>query len=74
MSAVLALGLDPVFADYTTMPGLNPPLVRAFIDAQLARVREAGYEVESCLVDLGATAEVVVERCLRSRRFDCVVM
>jgi hypothetical protein len=32
MPRVLAIGLDPEFADYTEMPGLTLALVRAFID------------------------------------------
>jgi len=33
MSSVLALGLDPRFVDFRSMPNLTPELVRAFIDA-----------------------------------------
>ena len=74
MPSILALGVDPKFADFTRLPGLTPELIRAFIDAQLARLRETGYEVESCLVDLGDTAEAVVLGCLNGRRFDCVMI
>lgn len=75
MPAVLALGLDPAFVDPKAMGGLSPAIVRAFIDAQLDRVRVLGYELESCLVDLGATAGATVgviysfsEACLRGSR------
>jgi hypothetical protein len=53
VATVLALGLDPTFADFTSMPGLTSELVQAFIDSQLERVRALGYQVESCLVDSG---------------------
>jgi hypothetical protein len=56
------------------MGGLSPALVRAFIESQLDRVRVAGYEVESCLVDLGTTSEAVVTERLRKRTFDCVLI
>jgi hypothetical protein len=56
---VLALGLDPVFVDLAEMPGLTPELVLSFIEAQLDRIRDSGYEVTRCLVDLGDTAEAV---------------
>jgi len=46
---VLALGLDPVFADFSQMPGLTPELVRNFIDTQLDRARELGYAVQKLL-------------------------
>jgi hypothetical protein len=71
---VLALGLDPAFADFTQFPQLTPDLVRTFIESQLERLRGLGYEVVSCLVDLGETAEATTEQCLKSRQFDCVVI
>ncbi|MFL5242470.1 MAG: hypothetical protein ACJ8FY_10215, partial [Gemmataceae bacterium] len=33
-----------------------------------------GYEVDSCLVDLGETAEAVILQALASRPFDCVMI
>ena len=76
MSAiVLALGIDPAATDPAELGGFAPELVRAFIDAQLERVRALGFEVDSCLVDPGAgaaTHEIVAAR-LASRRFDCVM-
>jgi hypothetical protein len=72
--SILAIGLDPQFADFTDMPGLTPQLVRAYIDAQIEAMRALGYAVESCLVDTGDQACVAVESLLRSRRFDCVVI
>jgi hypothetical protein len=74
MATVLALGLDPHFADLTSMPNLTPELVRAFVDSQLERMRALGYEVESCLVDSGQTAEAVLADSLRKRNFDCVMI
>jgi hypothetical protein len=74
VATVLALGLDPAFADFTSMPGLTPELVQAFIDSQLERVRALGYEVESCLVDSGDTAEAVLTESLGKRQYDCVMI
>jgi hypothetical protein len=71
---VLAVGLDPAFADFTQFPQLTPDLIKTFIDAQLDRLRGMGYEVESCLVDLGDTAERVLDEHLNGRSFDCVVI
>ena len=56
------------------MPGLTPELVQAFIDSQLERVRALGYEVESCLVDSGDTAEAVLKETLGKRQYDCVMI
>jgi len=72
--SVLAIGIDPVFADFTTLPGLTPELVRHYIDAELKRVRAAGFDVEGCLVDLGETAQATTAAALRARPFDCVVI
>jgi hypothetical protein len=71
---VLAIGLDPAYADFGQFPQLTPDLIRAFIDAQLERLRGLGYEVESCLVDTGATAETVTARQLAGGNYDCVLL
>ncbi|HTU68324.1 MAG TPA: hypothetical protein VMF52_20445 [Steroidobacteraceae bacterium] len=70
---VLALGLDPRFADYSQMPGLTPQMLGQYIESQLQVVRDLGYYVESCLVDTGETAEAVTKLQLESRTFDCVL-
>ena len=44
---VLAIGIDPVFVDFTAMPQFNAEMFRSFIDAQLDRVRASGYDVTS---------------------------
>jgi hypothetical protein len=71
---VLALGLDPAAVDPAAFPQFTAPQVRAFIDSQLERVRQHGYEVESCLVDRGETAEGVLAQRLDSQSFDCVII
>src|SRR5262245_1212255 len=74
VASVLALGLDPLAVDVPATAALRPDVVRAFIDEQIGRVRALGHEVTSCLVDAGATAEDVLAVCLRSHRFDCVLI
>ena len=74
MPSVLALGLDPIVVDPKSMGGLSPDIVRTFIDSQLERIRKLGYEVHSCLVDLGDTAEAVLRSHLNKRSFDCVMI
>jgi hypothetical protein len=71
---VLAIGIDPIFVDYTGMPQFTPEMFRGYIDAQIARVREAGFDVTSCLIDLGETAEAVATGALTAEKFDCVVI
>jgi hypothetical protein len=74
MTTVLAIGLDPIFVELAAFPQFTPQMLRSYIDGELDRVRAAGFEVVSCLVDGGETAAVVAADALRSRRFDCVVI
>jgi hypothetical protein len=71
---VLAVGIDPAVVDLSRFPGLTSDLMRHYFDAELQRVRDDGYEVVPCLIDLGATAEQVMAAALASRRFDCVMI
>jgi hypothetical protein len=73
-TAVLALGLDPRFADLSAAPQLTPELVRACVEAEIGRVRALGFEVELHLVGPGEAGEAEIEAALRSRRFGCVVI
>jgi len=72
--SVLVIGIDPVFADLSAHPEISADLVRAYIDQQIGRLRDLGYEVTSCLVDRGDTAETTVEAALRSRNYNCIVI
>ncbi len=71
---VLAIGIDPAFVDYTAMPQFSPETFRGYIDAQIERVRASGFDVTSCLIDLGDTAEAVTAQALKSEKFDCVLI
>ena len=71
---VLAIGIEPALADYQAMPGLTPELIRQYINVQMEQLRKLGYDVESCLIDLGETAEQAVTAALQSRKFDCIVI
>jgi DNA-binding LacI/PurR family transcriptional regulator len=72
--AVLAIGIDPDLVDFSAHPQLSAELVRDYIDAELNRLRQQGYEVVLCLTDLGETAEHVTTAALNSKNFDCVVI
>lgn len=73
-TSVLAIGIDPSFADFTAFPHLTPELVRNYIDAQIEQLRAEGFEADRCLIDLGTTAEQVVTTALQSKGFDCIVI
>ena len=75
VAATVGKGIvDPAFVDMSEMPGLTAALVLAYIEAELGRIRALGYDVTSCLVDDGATAEAVLAKQLDSRAFDCVLI
>ena len=71
---VLAIGIDPVFVDFTAMPQFTPAMFQSYIDAELDRLRAAGFDVVSCLIDLGDTADAVTTRALQAGDFDCVLI
>ena len=73
-NSVLAIGIDPVLVDFTALPQFTPDMFRSYIDAQIERVRGLGFDVTSCLIDLGDTAEAVTADALKARDFDCVLI
>lgn len=72
--SVFSVGIDPSLVDFSAMPGLDADKVRAGVAAQLARMRELGFEAEGCFVDLGETAEEVLTEQLKGRSVDCVLI
>jgi hypothetical protein len=73
-TTMLALGLDPRFADFSAMPQLTPELIGAYIEAEITRVRELGFEVDALLIAPGEAGETEVEAILRAKSFACVVI
>ena len=69
MPAVLAIGLDPRFADYSAMRQFTPEIVGAYIEAEIDRLRKIGFEVDTSLIAPDVTAESDVEAALRSKGF-----
>ena len=75
---VLIIGFDPKFLDFSS-PELAPlnltaEKIWAGTEAELQRLRGAGYEPDGCFVDLGETAEAVVASRLRSSEYGCVII
>jgi hypothetical protein len=73
-TAVLAIGLDPRFADLETISQFTPELIRSYIEAEIARVRQLGFDAKICLIAPGETAEAEIEAALQSGNFSCVVI
>ena len=72
--AVLAIGIEPSLVDFSAFPGLTTELVTSYITAQIEKLRAMGYEADSCLIDLGDTAEAVAAAALGAKHYDCVVI
>src|SRR4029450_464376 len=71
---VLAIGIEPSLVDFSAFPGLTAESVTSYIQAQIERLPAMGYDADSCLIDLGGTAEAVVARALGAKHYDCVVI
>ena len=66
---VLAIGIDPCPRGLQRVPGADAGTGQSnFIEAQIAKLRALGYDVESCLIDLGETAEAVAKAALAHGR------
>jgi len=71
---VLAIGIEPSLVDFSAFPGLTAELVTSYIGAQIEQLRAMGYDADSCLIDLGDTAEAVASLALGAKHYDCVVI
>ena len=75
--SVLLIGLDPELIDFSK-PGYAPGMTAAKVNAGLQSCEDEltglGYSVQRCATDFGETAEAVVERQLKEKRFACIMI
>jgi hypothetical protein len=73
---VLLIGIDPKLIDFnlSTATGWDANGIQTAAQDASKRLMDLGYEVQSCLVDLGETAESVVSDTLSRERFDCIMI
>jgi len=74
---VLLIGIDPKLIDFSkiaTSTGWDANRVQTAGQDANKRLMELGYEVQSCLIDLGETAESVVSDILSREKFDCIMV
>lgn len=73
---VLMIGIDPKLIDPSmfTNTGWDANRVKAAGQDANKRLMDLGYEVQSCIVDLGETAESVVSDTLSREKFDCIMI
>lgn len=72
--SVLALGLDPKYADLSAFPDVTADAIRAYVVAEIGKVRELGFDVVDCLVSPDATGEEMLASALDATTFDCVLI
>lgn len=71
---LLLIGIDPNLIDSNLPTGWDANRMKAVAEDVNKRLTELGYEVQSCLVDLGETAESVVSDTLSREKFDCIMI
>ena len=69
MAPVLLIGLDP-----RTIPGFDPAPVEIAIAMGHKRFVEAGIEVDTCLVEIGAAARTIIANALQAKPYGVVVV
>lgn len=70
---VLQIGMDPDVIDFSPWPGQSAEAVRARLDRAQADLRDAGFEITTCLLPDDATsAEAAVTNALSGERFDVI--
>ncbi len=73
MNRILLIGIEPTLVDFSAMPDLDAAKVSQGLRTQQQRLRDLGFDAAWCLIDLGATAEVVVRAALAARPYDVVL-
>ena len=71
---VLLIGIDPTLVNFRPASPRTVETVRAAGRDADERLIALGYEVQTCIVDLGATAEAVVLETLSQSQFDCIMV
>ena len=76
--SVLVVGLDPTLIDFShpdyAGTGMDATKILAGLKSSEDELTRRGYSVQMCLTDFGKTAEAVVQRQLKQKRFDGVLI
>lgn len=75
----IQIGLDPDVIDYSSpdfaqFPGLSQDKLRTANNDNVAALRDAGYEVDNCLIDFGDAGADKARRWLQAKRYDAVLI
>ena len=77
MTRILFVGQKPEtvdFSDPALPPGFNADKINAGIAIAVAKIRERGWEVDTCMIMPDETAGPLLEKQLSSEHYDCVVV
>lgn len=77
MTRVLFVGQKPEtvdFSDPALPPGFNAEKINAGIEIGVAKLREMGWEADTCMISPDDTAGPMLEKKLASVSYDCVVI
>jgi hypothetical protein len=77
VTRILFVGQKPEtvdFSDPALPPGLNADKINAGIAAAVAKIKERGWQGDTCMIMPDETAGLTLERQLRNADYDCVVI
>jgi hypothetical protein len=77
MNRILFVGQKPETVDFTDPalpPGFDAAKINAGIAVAVAKIKERGWQGDTCMVMPDETAGPTIEKQLRSADYDCVVI
>jgi hypothetical protein len=77
MARVLFVGQKPEtvdFSDPALPPGFNAEKINAGIATGVAKLKEQGWDADTCMISPDETAAPMLEKQLASASYDCVVI
>jgi hypothetical protein len=77
MTRILFVGQKPEtvdFSDPALPPGFDAEKINAGIAVAVAKIKERGWQGDTCMIVPDETAGPVLEKQLHSARYDCVVI
>lgn len=77
MTRILFVGQKPEtvdFSDPSLPPGFDAEKINAGIAVAVAKIKERGWQGDTCMIRPDETAGPMLDEQLRSARYDCVVI
>ena len=77
MTRILFVGQMPEtvdFSDPSLPPGLNAAKINAGIALGVGKIKERGWQGDTCMITPDAAGEAMLEHALKGTTYDCVVI